>query len=169
MDAIEAILSRRSIRKYTSEQVSSEDIGIMLKAAMAAPSARDAQPWHFIVIDDHRILDTIPETHPNASMLFEAQLAIAVCGDSQYQPGWWMVDCAAAAQNLLLAAHAIGLGAVWIGFYPVAARMRELQGLVGLPSHILPLALIALGHPGEKKELLNRYDSGKIHRNYWRI
>lgn len=167
MEAMEAILTRRSIRKYTDKPISPKCIDELIRAAMAAPSAHNAQPWHFVIIEDHQILDKIPETHPNAVVLYQAQVAIAVCGDSKNQSGWWMVDCAAATQNILIAAHARGLGGVWIGVYPIAARMRELQELIKLPDYILPLALVSLGYPAEHKEPANRYDAAKIHKNLW--
>ncbi len=167
MDAMEAILSRRSIRRYTAETISPEVIEELLKAAMAAPSAYNVQPWRFIVIDDHQILDVIPEFHPYAGMLPQAQLAIAVCGDTLVQPDRWMLDCSTAAQNILLAAHARGLGAVWVGVYPVSERMKEIQNLLNLPDHILPLCLISLGHPQENKAPSNHYDPAKIHKNQW--
>ena len=167
MDVMEAIFTRRSIREYTDAPISPEDINELLKAAMAAPSAHDAQPWHFIIIEDHQILDKIPETHPHAAMLLQAQLAIAICGDTQVQPDGWMVDCATAAQNILLAAHAKGLGAVYVGIYPIAARMQELKDLLNLPKYILPLALISVGHPKKKKASVDHYNPVKIHWDRW--
>ncbi len=167
MEAIEAILTRRSIREYTSETISPEAINDLLKAAMAAPSSHNVQPWHFIVIEDHQILDKIPETHPYATMLLQAQFAIAICGDIQVQPEVWMVDCALAAQNILLAAHAKGLGAVFVGVYPITSRMRELKDLLKLPDYILPLSLISMGYPKEPKAPANRFSSSKVHWGRW--
>ena len=117
MDAIDALLTRRSIRKYTKEPVSDEAIKMLLEAAMAAPSAGDQQPWHFIVIRDRAILDEIPKLHPHAQMVKEAPVAIVVCGDerSVKYKDFWPQDCAAATQNLLLAAHAKnGSFATWL-------------------------------------------------------
>jgi len=166
-DTIEAILTRRSIRKYSGELISQELIDDLLKAAMAAPSAHNAQSWHFVLIDDHQILDKVPEFHPYAAMLLEAPLAIAICGDTAVQPDRWMLDCSAAAENMLLAAHASGLGAVWVGIYPVSARIKDIKKLLDLPEHIMPLGLISLGYPGETKPPANRYDPAKIHKNQW--
>ncbi len=117
MEVIEAILTRRSIRKYSREKITDNQIEIILKAAMYAPSAMNQQPWHFIVIDNREKLNRIMEVHPYSNMLKEAGLAILVCGDERLQlsKGYWVVDCGAATQNLLLAAHGIGLGAVWLG------------------------------------------------------
>lgn len=167
MDAIEAILTRRSIRKYTAEKIADEIIDELLKAAMAAPSAFNAQPRHFMVIDDRLILDKIPEFHPYAEMLKQARTAIAICGDIMVQPDRWMLDCAASAQNILLAAHAKGLGAVWLGIYPAEERIKDLKNLLELPQNIIPLCLISLGYPQEKKKPSNRYDQDKIHKNRW--
>lgn len=112
MDLIEGILTRRSIRKYKQGQVSQNQINTILKAGMYAPSARNQQPWHFIVITDRDILNQIMQVHPYAGMLSEAQLAILVCGDKtlELSKDYWVVDCSAATQNILLAAHGIGLG-----------------------------------------------------------
>jgi nitroreductase len=167
MDAIEAILSRRSIRKYSAEMIPQQIIDLLLKAAMAGPTAHNSQCWRFIVIDDHQIMDKIPEFHPYASMLLEAQLAIAICGDTSVQPDRWMLDCAAAAENILLAAHASGLGAVWVGIYPVAQRIRDVKQLLNLPDHIFPMGLISLGYPEETRAPSNRFDPSKIHKNQW--
>jgi nitroreductase len=167
MDAIEAIMSRRSIRKYSGEPVSQELVDLLLKAAMAGPTAHNTQCWRFVVIDDHQILDKVPEFHPYAAMLLQAQLAIAICGDTSVQPDRWMLDCSAAAENILLAAHASGLGAVWVGIYPVQERIKDIKKLLGLPDFIFPLGLISLGYPQEVKPQSNRYDPTKIHKNQW--
>ncbi len=170
MDAIEAILSRRSIRRYTPQPVSEETVKLLLEAAMSAPSAGNEQPWHFIVITDRRLLDEIPRFHPYADMLREAQVAILVCGDTEREryAGHWVQDCSAATQNLLLAAHACGLGAVWVGIYPVEERIRRFQKLFGLPTHVIPLALIPFGHPGERIPPARRLEQARIHVNRWR-
>ena len=169
MDAIEAILSRRSIRKYTTETVPRDVIEQLLKAAMSAPSASNAQPWHFVAIDDRLILEKITEFHQHSSMLREAALAIAVCGDlkSEISEGFWVQDCSAATQNILIAANAKGLGAVWLGCYPRAQRVEGIQNLLGLPDHIIPLSLISIGYPIEKKPHARRYNPSKIRYNHW--
>ena len=169
MDAMEAILGRRSIRKYTDKPVSENLLRELLTAAMAAPSAGNQQPWQFIVIDERRILDAITEFHPYAGALKQAPVAIAVCGDIARQKweGFWVQDCSAAIENLLVAAHAKGLGTVWLGVHPVGDRSSGLRKLLKLPETIIPLAVIALGYPAEHKEPVNRYDSSRIHRNEW--
>ena len=169
MDIFEAIHGRRSIRSYTGEPVPDDVIEELLKAAMAAPSAGNEQPWHFVVIDDRRILDAIPEYHEYSSMLKEAPAAIAICGDLRLEKykGYWVQDCSAATQNLLLAAHGSGLGAVWLGIHPIENRVTKTQELLQLPKEVIPLAIVALGYPAEKKEPADRFDASRIHRNCW--
>jgi nitroreductase len=167
MEALEAILSRRSIRQYRSDLVPEEIITDILKAAMNAPSATNKQPWHFVIITSRETLDIIPEFHPYASMLRQAPVAIAVCGDTKEQPDFWVQDCSAASQNILLAAHAKGLGAVWLAVYPREQRVQELQNILNLPVHIVPMSLIAIGYPAENKSPANRFDRSKIHLNQW--
>ena len=149
MDATDALLTRRSIRKYTKEPVSAEVIKMLLEAAMAAPSAGNQQPWHFVVIRDREILDEIPKLHPYAQMVKEAPVAIVVCGDkrSVKYKDYWPQDCAAATQNLLLAAHANNLGAVWCGVYPNEDRVDPLRELLGIPEGVLPFSLMRRSRP----------------------
>jgi nitroreductase len=169
MDLIEGILTRRSIRKYKKGQVSQDQINTILKAGMYAPSARNQQPWHFIVITDRDILNQIMQVHPYAGMLSEAQLAIVVCGDKtlELSKDYWVVDCSAASQNILLAAHGIGLGAVWLGLHPREERKRDMIELLTLPDHIQPLSLISVGIPDEKKDDPGRFKPERIHYNAW--
>jgi len=169
MDAIDAILSRRSIRKYTTDPVPENLIKQLLEAAMSAPSASNQQPWHFIVINDRDILDEIPRFHSYSSMLKEAPLAITICGDLQLEinKGRWVMDCSAAIQNILIAATAKDLGAVWLGVYPEEERMTGIQELLGLPKHIIPLGIVSIGYPAEKKPRANRYNPSRIHHNRW--
>ena len=138
MDALDAIHTRRSIRKFEERSVAKDLVEKLLAAAMQAPSARNQQPWQFVVIDDRATLDQIPAFMPNASMVAKAPMAILVCGDLglEKSEGYWVVDCAAAVQNMLLAAHAVGLGAVWCGVYPRENRMASLKQLLGLPENI---------------------------------
>jgi nitroreductase len=167
--AIDAILSRRSIRQYTAEAVDENVINELMEAAMSAPSAGNQQVWHFVVINDRKVLDEVPNFHAYAAMLQEAPLAIAVCADLQIEKnqGFWVQDCSAATENILLAAQAMGLGAVWLGIYPREERTQGLQQLLGLPEQVIPLCLIAIGHPGEEKPRADRYDASRIHRNQW--
>jgi nitroreductase len=169
METIEAIYTRRSIRKYTSRPVSEEIIHELLTAAMYAPSAGNQQPWHFVVIRDRQTLDAIPEFHPYANMLKNAPVAILVCGDPALEKyrGRWMLDCSAATQNILLAAHAKGLGTVWVGIYPDASRMDGMRNLLALPKHIIPLSLIPLGYPAEQVPQPKRFNASRIHYDKW--
>jgi nitroreductase len=164
-----SLFKRRSIRHYTKEPIKPESIELLLKAAMAAPSAGNQQPWHFIVIQDRRILEEIPNLHPYAQMVMEAPLAILVCGDlsSEKHPGFWVQDCSAATENILIEACELGLGAVWVGVYPNEQRVAALSKLVGLPEKIIPFSLVPIGYPAEHKPPSNRYDTAKIHYNRW--
>jgi nitroreductase len=170
MDAMQALYSRRSIRKYTSESISEQAIKELLEAAMSAPSAGNQQPWHFVVIHDRKLLDLIPSLHPHSLMCREAQVAILVCGDPTLEKhvGYWVQDCAAATENLLVAVHARGLGGVWVGVYPREERVIGFRKLLHIPEHVLPFALIPLGHPAEEKPPRpDRYSEARIHKNLW--
>ena len=169
MEAIECILSRRSIRQYSNQPIARETIDTLLKAAMAAPSAGNEQPWEFIVITDRKILDEIPKKHPYAQMADQAPLGIFVCGNQQYEKyeGYWVQDLSAATQNILLSAHAIGLGGVWVGIYPRDHRESAFRTLLNLPEHIIPLSLVLLGYPAEQKPPAERYNSQRVHYNQW--
>ena len=169
MDAYEAIVTRRSIRAYTAQTVSDELIKELLAAAMSAPSASNRQPWHFVVITERRQLDALPAILPYGQMLKQAPLAIVMCGDRERQPmdGYWVQDCSAATENLLLAAHARGLGAVWLGVYPREERIQELSRLLGLPEQVMPMAVLSIGYPAEHKSPADRYDESRIHRDRW--
>jgi nitroreductase len=169
MDAMEAILSRRSIRRYKDQEISHEIVEELLKAAMSAPSAGNEQPWHFMVITERDLLDEIPKFHPYSQMLKQAPLAILICGDENLEKykGHWVQDCSAATQNLLIAAHAKGLGAVWLGVYPVEDRISGLRKLLEIPECIIPFSLISIGYPDEQKPPSERYNLSRIHNNKW--
>jgi nitroreductase len=169
MDAMQALLTRRSIRRYARRPVAEELVTAVLRAGMQAPSAGNQQPWHFVVITDPETRQAIPRFHPYADMLPEAPVAVLVCGDPSLEryPGYWVQDCSAAAENILLAAHALGLGAVWVGLYPKADRTAAMQKLLGLPEQVIPLALIPLGHPAQPVPPEDRFKAGRIHRERW--
>jgi len=168
MDALTAITTRRSIRRYTSDVVPDETVFELLRAAMAAPTAGN-EPWHFVVIRDRSLLEAITKFHPHAEMLKQASVAIAVCGDptAGTLKGRWVLDCAAAAENILIAANALGLGACWVGIYPVDERIDGLRALVGIPEPIVPLSMVSLGYPAEKKAPPNRFRPERICRDRW--
>jgi nitroreductase len=168
MEAMEAILTRRSIRRYTTQKVSDELIKDILQAAMSAPSTGNGQPWHFVIIDDPRIFEEVQKFHHYASMLKGAPMAILVCVDRHVnQEGFIVQDGSAATENLLLAAHAKGLGAVWLGVYPLEERIAGMRKLLALPEHIFPLALISIGHPAERIPSRDRYKADRVHKNRW--
>ncbi len=155
--AIENIMTRTSIRSYTSRKVASDTVEMLLRAGMAAPTARNAQPWHFVVISDRAKLDELAGTNRHGKMLKEAPLAIAVCGDmSKALDGkgqeYWIQDCSAATENILLAAHALGLGAVWTGCYPMEDRVTAVTKVLNLPENIVPLCVIVIGYPNESPQ-----------------
>lgn len=169
MELWEAILTRRSIRKFTSQLVSHDLIEKILRAGMQAPSARNKQPWHFIVIQNREMLDKISVVHPYAYMLKEAPLGIVICGDSNIEITieYIVQDCSAATQNMLLAAHNFGLGAVWLGIYPREPRIKALRKLLSIPENIIPVSMIAVGYPAEKKEPENRFNPERVHYEKW--
>lgn len=169
MDGFETIITRRSIRKYKKQPIPETILQKLLQAACHAPSAGNQQPWHFVLLDDRKILNVIHTFHPSAKMLVDADKAILVCGDLNLEKfkGYWMIDCAAATQNILLAAHSLGLGACWLGLYPRDGRMAGMRKLLQLPSNIIPFAVVALGYPAEFKTREDRYNPSRIHHNKW--
>ncbi|MEL7645585.1 MAG: nitroreductase family protein [Anaerolineaceae bacterium] len=169
MELLTTIFTRRSVRRFTPEPVSDSDLETLLRAGMQAPSADNVQPWRFIVINDRILLDRIPSIHPWSGMMKEAALGILVCGQSVEGEtgGFWQQDCAAATENILLAAHGIGLGAVWLGICPDAKRMADFSALVGLPATVRPLGVVAVGHPARTSQPEDRYDPAKVHFNRW--
>ena len=163
------IRKRRSIRKYSGGQVSDKQLEVLLRAAMLAPSARNKQPWHFIVLKDRKILDHIAEAHPFGKMLTEAGAAIVICGDRTIEEmdSYLLQNCSAATQNMLLAAHDLGLGAVWLGLHPREDRIDAIRDILKFPGHILPVSMISIGQPDEIKEDPDRYLADRIHINQW--
>jgi len=169
MELFEALLNRRSIRKYEHRQVENEKVQAILKAAMYAPSARNTQSWQFMVITEKDILNELRNAHPYAQMLAEAPLSILVCGDKSLEPneGYLNTNCSAATQNILLAAYGLGLGSVWLGVYPRKERIDAIISVLNLPEHILPISLIAIGYTDEKIESPERFLPQKIHYERW--
>jgi nitroreductase len=169
METMEAIFNRRSIRKFTGQKIKDEDIQTLLRAAMMAPTAVNAQEWEFLVIRDKEKLDAITQIHPHSQMLKQADAAIIICANTgkEILPGYWIGDCGACAQNILLAATALGLGSVWLGVQPDNKRVEDFKKLLGLPAQIMPFNVIALGYPAEKRDEKDRYDAKKIHLENW--
>ena len=171
MNAIEAIITRCSVRRFTDAPVNPDLVEKLLQAAMAAPSAHNEQPWHFIVVDDRQVLTKITAVHPYAQMLNQAPLALCVCGDLnlEKEPGsnFWIQDCAAATENILLAANALGLGSCWVGVYPRQQRVDVIRQLFNAPENIVPFSLIALGYAADPKPGSGHYKANRIHKNQW--
>ena len=163
------VFIRRSIRKFTPGPISGEQVDLLLKAGLCAPSARNRQPWHFIAVTEREQLDRIPHYHPYASMVLEASLAILVCGDLEIEDeiGYIAQNCSAATENILVTAADLGLGSVWLGVYPKEDRIQGMKTLFKLPDHILPVSLIAIGHPAEQKPPKSDFNWEKVRYNQW--
>lgn len=169
MNFINTIIERRSIRKYKPEKIGKDKIYEIIRAAMYAPSAVNKQPWHFIVIDDKGLMNKIMKIHPNAGALETASHAVLICGDEklQHDKNYWIADCGATTENLLLAAKSLDLGSCWIGVYPREHRIDAFKKLFNLPAHIMPFALISLGYPDEEKKIPERFRPERIYLNSW--
>lgn len=166
---LNTIYERRSIRKYLEKPVEESLVLEVLKAAMYAPSAMNKQPWQFVVCNNRESIKKVQNIHPYSGMLSTAPVCILVCGDTneEYAKGFYLTDCSAATENLLLGAKALGLDTCWLGVYPHKDIEQALSEAFNLPEHIKPLAAIALGYGDEKKETPQRFDSNKIHFNNW--
>ena len=134
---------------------------------MAAPSAANRQPWHFIVITSRAVLDHLAEAHPYAQMLHEAPLAFCICGDPVINDRYWVQDTSAATENVLLAAVGLGLGTVWLGVHPNTDRVQVVRQALYIPEPIVPLNLIAIGHPAENLPPRTQYNPERLHRDRW--
>jgi len=169
MDTLEAITTRRSIRRFTREPVSEVVIRTLLTAAMSGPSAANQQPWQFVVVSDRSQLDRLASFGPFERTLSAAPHAVAVCGDMSLAKweAFWPIDCAVATQNLLLAAHAHGLGAVWLGCSTRAERAAVLREVLELPEHVQPFALVPIGFAAEEIPPIERYQADRVHRDRW--
>ena len=163
---IDLIKGRRSIRKYTPEPVSEAEVRELLEAAMAAPSANNSQPWQFVVVRDKETKALLARTHRWSGMIAQAPLAIAVCGEKS-RSHYWVQDTSAATENLLLAAAALGLGAVWIGIHPDSEREAKVREALGIPERVGVLCLIAVGRPAEHKPPRYNYSEARIHHDRW--
>ncbi len=164
---IDNLFARRSIRQYTTEPVADEQIETLLQAAMAAPSASNGQPWHFVVVRDPATRAALAEAHPHAKMVAQSPVCIVPCGDTAIAPDFWVQDLSAATENILLAATALGLGAVWCGVHPRADRATAIRQILGIPEGISPLCLIPVGHPAEFKEPRTQYNPQRVHWERW--
>jgi nitroreductase len=165
-DALQTIMSRKSVRSYESAKVEQKDIDTILKAAMAAPSAMNVQPWAFVVINDRAALDELAAGLPYAKMLKEASVAIIVCGKEDKE-SFWVMDCSAASENILLAVEALGLGAVWTAVYPNKERIDAVRKIISIPNEYMTLNVIPIGKPKGQPQPKNKYDANKVHFNKW--
>lgn len=169
--ALGFIFGRRSIRMFQPGEISEATVKTLLEAAMAAPSAVAKDPWRFVVIRERARLVQLAEVLPHGKMLASAAVGIVVCGDLEVahdrQLSYLLQDCSAAIENLLLGAHTLGLGAVWLGLHPREERIRDVTRLLGLPSHILPVSGIAIGYPGEVKEPRTRFNPAYVRHEKW--
>lgn len=170
MDVFEAMHTRRSIRKFDPDKpVSEADLEKILAAAMSAPSAGNAQPWHFVVVTDAALKEELSGMHPYVGMLRQAPVGIVLCAEVALEkyPGYWVQDLAAAVQNLLLAARGLGLGTVWTGVCPIQDRMDATRRILGLPTGVEPHAIVPLGWPLQEFTHQNRYRPDRVHSNGW--
>ena len=169
MDALSALTSRRSIRRYTAETVSGTDVDAIVRAALCAPTAFSQHAARIVVVRDRDRLAALAETHKHAWPIADAACALVVCGDTRVErfPGfYWEQDATAALENALTAATALGLGTCWIGVHPWPDRTNHVREAVGLPIGVQPLGLVAIGHPAETKPARD-VDLGHVHQDRW--
>ncbi|NVN94573.1 MAG: nitroreductase family protein [Bacteroidetes bacterium] len=170
-DAITTILNRKSVREFTGKMLTNETLDTLAKAGMAAPSAMNKQPWVFILINDRKTLNLMADSLPSAKMLYKAGGAIVVCGDQKKNIAgnelFWVEDCAAASQNILIAVESLELGAVWTGVFPDNKKMATVRTILEIPSDVIPLNVIAIGYPSGKDVPKNKYKKENIHWNKW--
>jgi len=180
-DFLNVIHSRKSVRNYTGAPVTKDDIDELLRAGMAAPSAVDRRPWSFIAVTERETLDRLSKATPFSGMLKKAGAAIIVCGIPMkslvkmklinlvagVSNDYWVQDCSAATENILLAAEAKGLGAVWIGIHPVEAKVETVRKILNIPDNVTPLNIISIGHPLGTEKPKNKFDEKAIHRETW--
>lgn len=175
MNTIEAILTRRSIRKYKKDPITQAEIDQLMRAAMRAPSTINNRDWAFVIVDDPKLLNELADgLDGHAEMLREAPLAIVVCGDLNLALAsakeFWIVDTCLAAENILLAAHAMGLGSVYLGVFPRETKMGNVSKILNLPEHLVPLTVLPIGRPDEKKPSREEesYEPSKIYYNQYK-
>ncbi len=169
MNVFDAIFTRRSIRKFTDEQVSDAHVQKMLEAAMSAPSAGNSQPWRFIVVREKEAFAAIAARNPYAQMATQASVCIVVCVDlnDEKYPGYWQQDCSAAIQNMLLAARGLDIGTVWTGVYPDEQRVKDFKAYFALPDHAHVLGIVVCGHPAQSFKTRDNFDQKKIFHEKW--
>lgn len=170
-ETMQTIFNRKSVRNFAKSTISKETAELLVKAGMAAPSARDRRPWEFIIINDKTVIKRLSDALPYAKMAADAGQGIVVAADVGKEAGsrdlLWVMDCSAAAQNILLSAESLGLGAVWTAVYPYPERLKPVIEILELPSNIIPLAFIPIGKPTGKDRPKEKFDKTKIHWNKW--
>jgi len=164
---LETIFRRKSVRKYRPGGVNSETLSLLVRAGMAAPSAKNLQPWKFVIVTDEGLKAEMAEKLPYAKMLAQAPAAIVVCGDLKKSSGspceaYWVQDCSAATQNILLAAESLGLGAVWTAAHPYPDRVKIVVAALALPSNLIPLCVIPLGYPEKEEAGKNKWNADNL-------
>lgn len=168
MDLFEAVHTRRSIRSFTDRDVADDDVEKILRAAMAAPSAGNQQSWQFIIVRDKDKLQKVTEIHPYAKMVVNAPVSIIVCGALGVKwPTFWSQDCAAACQNILLAARALDLATTWAGIYPEQDRIEGFREIFDIPEDVIPFAIIPIGYSETAWKEVDRFQDEKIHTDGW--
>lgn len=172
MDALKAILGRKSVRRFSDRPLERENLVTLVRAAMSAPSAMDTRPWAFVVVTGREKLEALAAGLPYAAMTAQAAAAVVVCGLlSRCRPDspadYWVQDCSAATENLLVAAEALGLGAVWTGVHPRPERVELVRRILGLPEDVVPLNLVPLGYPGDDFSPKDKFDPGAVHWEHW--
>jgi nitroreductase len=169
MDALTAIFTRHSIRKYTGEPITDDQLHTILRAGFSAPTAMNTRPWQFVVVRSAETLEAITKAHPYSKMLPSAGCGILVCGDTAKNENLYYLaeDCSAAIENMLLAAHAQGLGAVWLGVHPRDERVQAMRALMELPESIFPIGMMAVGNPAETRDAPDRFEADKVHFEKW--
>jgi len=171
-ETLKTIHARKSVRQYIDRQVTKDQLNVLVKAGMAAPTAGDKRPWSFVVIDDRKKLDALAEVLPYGKMLKSAPAAIVVCGNpDKFFPGvesaFWIQDCSAATENILLAVESMGLGAVWIGVYPTDSKIKGVQFVLGIPEKEVPLNVLSIGYPAGMEKPKDKFNEKQIHWNKW--
>jgi len=170
LDGIEAILTRQSIRRFADEPVSDEDIETIIASALSAPSAFNQRCVRIVLVRDPLVLEQLTLTHSHATPLRAAKVGLVVCGDTRverYPGSYWDQDATAALENALIAANALGLGAVWIGVKPWPDRMKHVRETVRLPHGVEPLGLVAIGQAAERHDPTIRFDASWVHQDRW--
>lgn len=166
-EVINNIMARKSVRSFTGKTVEQQKTDMLVKAAMAAPSGRDKRPWEIIVVNDKEILNKLAKELPSGRIIGGAPMAIIIAGDVSISSDLWIMDCSAAAQNLLLTAQALGLGAVWTAAYPSDKNVKAVQKALSLPENVIPLTVIPVGYPKGDTKAKDKFDKKKIHYNKW--